>query len=491
MKDSPAQVTLGFAPTLPATLAIVAGYALLHAVMRLIASGNLGEDDPASQLAIQTLAAGYRLDVGPLYDWLLWLVQTLTGSRGLATFLAVKYGCLLLIAGMIFSITRRLTGSALWAFIAVESLAAIYQIFWRFHEGFTHRVGAMTITIATLWAVLRLAEQPSHGRYALLAVLFGCGLLSEHSVLVFFLALMLAVLPAPTFRRALFNFRLLLWLPLSLLIASPYLVWLTRDRERLAAFLAELLPTVPPPALSGIAHSLSKALLMPLEVLSPWLLIALFTFPRVLRGLRQPAQDQPALRLIERLLAIELALLVIMNGLVFQLTDYAVHSLLPLLLPAVPWLTARLAATFPAEARIRAYVQILFVFTLIAFSVRAANLFLYEPFCSRCRWGTPYEELASRLRALGFEQGLIVAHDIHTAGNLRRFFPEARVYLDAPPEGLALKTPRAEVWLAGDAPAEEDAHAPVTLALPWRAPFKPEGYRQTLWQARIKPTPPL
>ncbi|MCX8018279.1 MAG: hypothetical protein N2690_10325, partial [Rhodocyclaceae bacterium] len=354
-------------------LAIVAGYALLHATTRLIASANLGEDDPLSNLAAQTLAPGYRLDTGPLYDWLVWLVQTVTGNHGLASFLAIKYALLVVIAGIIFSLTRRLTGSPLWALIAVESMAAVYQIFWRFHEGFTHRVGAMALTLATLWALLRLPDRSPPARRARPAALLGLGLLSEHSVLVFFLALGLAVLPQPSVRRTLFSLRFASWLALSLLIAAPYLYWLSAAPGRWMAFFVELIPPVTEPTLPALANGIKKAIQLPIEVLSPWLLIALATFPQALRPPWRPAHQDSPQALIGRLLAIELILLFVFGGIVFAHTDYAVHSLLPLMIPAIPWLTARLAASAPSERRIRAYAWILFVFTLIAYTVRAGN----------------------------------------------------------------------------------------------------------------------
>jgi len=126
--------------TLPAVIAIVATYAATHALTRLFASRNLGEDDPLDNLLIQSLAPGYSVEQGPLYDWVLWLLQHLFGT-GLQSFLILKYSLLVAMAGCLFQITRRITQSPMWAFIAVESMATVYQIFWRFHEGFTHRVG--------------------------------------------------------------------------------------------------------------------------------------------------------------------------------------------------------------------------------------------------------------------------------------------------------------------------------------------------------------
>ena len=111
-------------------IAIVATYAAIHALTRLLASGNLRTDDPLDHLLIQTLAPGYSVQQGPLYDWILWLLQQIFGT-GLQSFLLLKYSLLVIMAGCLFQSSRRVTQSAMWGFIAVESMATEYQMFRR------------------------------------------------------------------------------------------------------------------------------------------------------------------------------------------------------------------------------------------------------------------------------------------------------------------------------------------------------------------------
>jgi hypothetical protein len=49
------------------------------------------------------------------------------------------------------------------------------------------------------------------------------------------------------------------------------------------------------------------------------------------------------------------------------------------------------------------------------------------PECRKCRIAVPYDGLAAALEAQGFKTGTLMAADRHDAGNLRRFFPEARI----------------------------------------------------------------
>ena len=78
-----------------------------------------------------------------------------------------------------------------------------------------------------------------------------------------------------------------------------------------------------------------------------------------------------------------------------------------------------------------------------------------NPNCLHCRIAIPYDGLAAALEARGFKAGTIIAADRHDAGNLRRFFPEARIVrierpAYAPPIRAADLTAKvAVVWRKG------------------------------------------
>jgi hypothetical protein len=501
----------GFFRTLPGIVVIVALYTLAHMTLRLLASGNLGEDDPLSTLMVQTLSAGYSLDYGPAYEWALWGLQQFIGT-GMASFLLLKYALLIAMAGLLFLITRRLTGSTLWALIAVESMASVYQIFWRFHEGFTNRVGTMVLAVASFWALMRLIDRGGQRDYLLFAALVGLGLLNEHSYAVFLCALLAAATIQPAIRQRLLTKQMLIALPLTALIISPYANWLLAEPQRLSGFIAAALPKTSSHSAHAMFAGLRDALTFPLLVLSPYLLVVLATFPKMWRLFRQmplrPARTAaPDLRmLLLHLFLIELACLILFDALLFPRFGYPVHSLLPLFVLGIVWLTDKASATAPSLKRIRVFMLILAAFTVAAFVVRSGNLIVYEPFCSRCRWGVPYPDLAEQLRLRGFRQGTIVTNELHIGGNLRRFFPDSRfilpgkaVYAAPMPAGAGGQT--AILWLAEDndkpippalqsyVPAAAAASQPEQIRLSWHHLWKPAGYRYSTWNVLLIEAP--
>ena len=56
-------------------------------------------------------------------------------------------------------------------------MALIYQIAWRYHEGFTHGVGAMVAVAATLWAFVRFLTLGRTRDIVVLGFTAGLGLL--------------------------------------------------------------------------------------------------------------------------------------------------------------------------------------------------------------------------------------------------------------------------------------------------------------------------
>jgi len=487
--------------TLSGVLIVVAIYALVHATTRLFASGNLGEDDPLDNFLIQNLAPGYSVEHGPLYDWLLWSLQHVFGT-GLPGFLALKYGLLVAIAGFVFLITRRLTRDALWAFIAVESMASVYQIFWRFHEGFTHRVGAMALILATLWAALRLLERGSWRNYLLFAALTGLGLLTEPSFACFLIALFLAGTPQAAIRRRLFAWPMLAVAPVTLLIIAPYLSWLLAEPQRLGELVAPYRPDFSTHSLSALLGSVRDAATFPLLVLAPYSLILPLAFPRLLRQIftrtaLRPARtvDHDPQQFLLYILLCQLAGVMLVNGLFLARSGYAVHSILPLFVMAIPWLTSKAQETRPSPQRVKVFMAILLAFTATAYAVRSGNLFVQEPFCSRCRWGIPYAELAQDMRNQGYAGGTLVTNNVQIAGNLRRFFPAARILMPNQkdlPAGYA-DGQTAFVWavehdqlappasLAALIPARARTLPPRLVAAPWHHLWRQAGYREATW----------
>ncbi len=469
-------------------------YSAIHIAIRLIASLNLGEDDPLDAILSQTLRLGYLPEQPPLYNWAIWALGEVIGP-GALRFQLLKYGLLTLTCVFIFLAARRvMKGDAFWAFLSVEALALIYQISWRFHEGFTHAVGAMCAVAGAFWALLRLIEQGRRLDFALFGAVAGLGALTVPVFWVFLASLIAAALLQPVLRKAIIRPRLALSLAAMAAIAVPHYLWLAGTPEGIAALFPAFQSGDTALVLRQTLSGARRAFTEPLMYLAPLIFMLPVFFPGMLRSLARKAhlvpnrETEPDLEqlLLHKTLFCLAALLA--GAVLFGHLRYPTHALMPLFLLTSIWLMAQARNAAPPAGQIRRFVVMAIGVAIVALFGRVANMYVQHPVCNICRWGVPYAELADEMKARGFAGGQILVEDNELGGNLLRFFPDSRIMLSgskvyAPPllESEPAMTRTAILWPA-ELSAEEAAArlsrlaprisadmlgAADTITLPW------------------------
>lgn len=508
----PPQVKESWLYSLQGVVLAVLVYSALHIGARLMASGNLGEDDPLDAILSQSFALGYLPSQPPLYDWALWLLGTIMGP-GALRFQLLKYGLLTASCAFIFLAARRvMKGDAFWAFLSVEALALIYQISWRFHEGFTHAVGAMCAVAALFWALLRLSENRRLLDYAIFGLCAGLGLLTVTSFGVYLAGLVIAGSFQPAIRRALADRRMALALLIAGVIIAPHLSWLIAQPGGLAAAFPALTSDLRGDDWTLALEGLRRAFTEPLMYLAPLIFLYPIFFPAwlpiVWRTTRLWAdRDGPAdyEQLILHVTLLNL-LALIAGALLFGINRYPVHALMPLFLITSIWLTAKARMAARNAGEIRRFVMLALGIAIFAFWARAANMYVLEPVCNICRWGIPYAELADEMKAAGFQNGRIIVAEAELGGNLLRFLPQAQIallgkrsYMPPSSEGDA-RLAKAFVWKANadtdrmvgifrqalPALTASDLSRARKITLQWQDHlWKPDGYRSSQWRLLI------
>ena len=488
-------------------LAVVLAYCAIHAGFRLLASSSLGEDDPLENVLVQTLRLGYLAPQPALYDWVLFAVQKVTGP-GVGGFLLIKYAALTTTAVLLYLTALRVLRDWVWAALAVESMALIYQIAWRYHEGFTHAVGAMVAVAATVWAWARVIERGSTSDFLLLGLIAGLGAMTEPTYWAFLAALAAASLLQPAIRQRVVRPGLAIAVLVALLVASPYVYWI--------ATYPEPITWVHPwskSVLKNLGKGLLDALRGPLFYLSPLIVIVPIVFPRAWRvaldDFRRAPNRAAEPDLAQLILHTALAgmVLCLAGAIVLGLAGYAMHQLMPLYLPSVIWLmSVAQRASGASDVPRRRFAQVAAAFAVLALTARLANMFVLDPVCKLCRWGIPYPGLAQDLVNRGLAAATIVSPDPETAGNLRAQIPSARIGLlggrgreDAQagagtgsvyiwPEGKAGEAQARSVGaVLRDGRKVGDA---VAVEVPWQHLWRPTGYRSSIWRVLSVPAGP-
>lgn len=492
--------------SLKGVLIVIVAYVSAHLIARLAASSNLGEDDPYENILSQVLKFGYDPVQPPLYNWVLWIVQQLTGPN-LVSFLIIKYALLIAIACLLFVIAQRVLGDPVWAFMSVETIGLIYQTTWRLHEGFTHAMGTIAATLATFWAFLVFLESPRIRSAVLLGCIAGLGLLTQFKFVLFLFALGAAALCQRGIRTILRQNgqRLLLAFALAVAIATPFYVWAFIGQDALAELMKPLAGQERFSHGQRAFAGLKDAVIRPAACLLPLIVILVTVFPGMapatLKLSRRPSGPGPDLVLL-----LGHYLLIVWGGLfaaalIFGLNNYPSHRLIPFLLIAVIWLVHLARAGCQTPKQVKLFAAIVLVFVGVAFAARMLNMFALDPYCKICRWGIPYSELAKTIQDAGFRGGTIMTAEQELAGNLRRFFPRDRIVStyrpifepQASPEVAAGQT--VLIWSERFQPWLAHAHAvpflrtadmarPWTVyraQVPWRHLWRDTGYRTTTW----------
>lgn len=492
---------------------IVAGlmalYSALHVGFRLLASWSLGEDDPIENILVQDLRWVYDPRQPPLYDWLLYAVQQVTGPT-IVGFLAIKYTALIATGLLLYATARRAIGPGTLALMSVEGLALIYQLSWRFHEGYTHQVGTMVAVAATMWAALRVIDRQRTGDFLLLGLCAGLGILTQPIFALFLVSLLLAVAWEEEARRRLFELRLLI--PAAVMaIAGGVFLW-----HAGAALMALVeLPRLPTPrdALGGFLNALRA----PLFYLSPLILIVPFLFPGVLGRMARDHVDALSARgpsgmaaegapgLFERIVlrtSLVGLVLSLAGATALGLKGHPSHAFMPLYITALVWLMGAVHRTRPSARSLTSFGRLALAIAAFALVARLANMFVLDPVCKICRWGIPYDGLATEIRTASPPRSVIATLDHELGGNLRAVLPDRRVVLvrggavgpfGAPPRNETVVL----VWSAtlGTAAAKAafgtlvtehiDFGASRLVRVPWRHTWRPTGYRASEWRVLV------
>ena len=258
-------------------------YGLVYAGMRLAISHNLPQDDVTSNVLAQTLEPGYVLKQPPLYEWMLWSVQRVTGPT-LPSFLILKYGLLTATFAFLYLVAKRLFADQRWAAIAALSPLLLYHIGWNLHEGVTQTMALICAVAASMWSFMRLVERGSSVDYVLFGAIVGLGLLSKYSFAGFLVVLLGSALLQPVLRARLLDWRLLLSVGAAAVVTAPFVAWLIEGRHDLAALYGSAMaPLAETNRLKATLIGLGKAIYAPLAFLFPLDLIVLVLFPGVPR----------------------------------------------------------------------------------------------------------------------------------------------------------------------------------------------------------------
>lgn len=440
--DAPADSRLLF--YLPLAL-----YLGIHLLLRLGISSTLQHDEAEQPVLSQSLAWGYS-GQPPLYTWLVW---SLAQVFGMSTFTLslLKTGILAAIYVLLYRCAYLVLEDMRRAALAAGSLLLVPMFAWEFLRDFTHSPLLCAVSLATVYVVLRLPKAARGIDYMLLGATLGLGVLAKYNFVHFAAALMSAALTIAPFRRRLLDRRIMLSLALAAVIVLPHALWLRGHWGLVHGFLNQRMGVGQAGSYpQGVVRGCSSLVYNILLFLTPLWVSCLVFFPA---GFRRTATrlDLSADRqlLLQRFfLTSFLVLLVqIIHG---GTTRFYVHWLEPFLVLLPIWFFGRLRGLELSMPRLRGFAGVLGLSAVLIMGVRACEGWLDLNASKHSERDQLFQQQVAELRQAGFQNGTLVAGDHVIAGNLRLYFPGARVLCAKYPayEPPATAGPIVVVWNA-------------------------------------------
>ncbi len=422
-------------------LLLLAGYFLLHWLLRVTGPGGLEMDEAEQMVLGQRLQLGYSADP-PLYTWLQIIFFRLFGG-GLPALALLKE---VLLSGTYlcsFFIARHLGLEPYRAAFAALALLLLPELVWESQRDLTHSVLVVTLAAATLWSALALLDgRRGVGQYLLLGGLLGMGILAKWNFALFALALLLALaLQAP---RLLWRPAFLSTILLAALIVAPFLWWMSDHLGVATATSYKLQAAQGGGYWQDLWRGL-RSLGTSLVEFSALFLLALAWAFRPWRS-RQPLDQRmprpPGVRLLMWMLWVSLGLLglflLFSGGTVFRS-----RWLLPLLFYLPLLGMALLSETAWKGANLRRFQRLLLLVLLLVPLGLTARAWLKPSIGDFTKPHFPARALVDAIQEAVALPGLVIAQDTFIAGNLRPWL--TGVFVTAPPVDFPLR----QIWNGG------------------------------------------
>jgi len=395
----------------------LAVYFLISVFLRITVSGTADMDETEQLIYTQALRFGYGSQL-PLYTWLQHFSFRLFGLNLFALSI-LKYALLFSTYICVLKIARKALNDHMGAAISVMSLFLIPQVAWESYRTLTNTVLASLMAAVTLLVILRLRERPAVINYLLLGIVAGLGMLSKYNYAIFFLAIIIAGISTPSFRRCLLSVKSILSLCVMAAITAPPYFWIAANLDRATASSKKLNKLGGGTVLGDTALGFASLLAAWIGYFWPALIVygLLYYF---VKPARRTSPDEDIHQLLKMTL---ITAFVICSILVifFKVTYFKERWMQPLLffLPVyfMHYLSARID-----QKRFRFMLVTTMIPAVLAVLIFSGGILLASKTDRPTRQSPPYKSMASRIQNDGFQGGTIITNDHRIGGNFRLSF---------------------------------------------------------------------
>lgn len=440
----------------PVTIVLCLYFALSLAI-RLMLPDALTLDEAEQALFSQYWLAGY----GPQPPFYNWVQNAFVAVMGISLLsLALPKFMMLLLVYVFFGLAaREIDRRPGFVAMAVLSLLTLPQVSYMPQQDLTHTVAILMATSLFFYGLLRMLRRADCPAYVILGLAIGIGTISKYNFALLPAAAVIAIFCDRQWRPRLFDPRVLLTALVGLIIILPHALWLTDHIEIATQGTLDKM---------GAAAGIEGAARITRALLSLVLACAAFgALTVVVFAIGFKSKFLPALRTGDRWTRLlGLIMLVSLAGVVVIIlvtgtTKITERWLDPYLLVLPLYLLLKLdLAGASIGASLRRFLPLFIAIMAITLAPLAGSTLTAGLTGDYQRLNYPFAIIAERLKAED-RPSLIVADDMHLAGNMRLQFPETPVVRPGAqvpgfPSVEAMRGPVLFIWRAQSADASEN-----------------------------------
>jgi len=370
----------------------------------------------------QALQPGYGAQL-PLYAWLQYLSFSLFGINIVALSL-LKYTLLFSTFVCVMEIALKVLKDEMGAAIATLSLFLIPQIAWESYRTLTNTVLATFMAALTLLLFVRTREKPIWTNYCLLGAAAGFGMLSKYNYTIFLIAVIIAGIATPGFRKTVIARKSILSLAVMLLITAPPYAWIMVNLDRATGSMKKLQALDGGSLFKDWAFGFGSLIAAWIGYFWPALIVYAVFFFRF-KPVRKTTANKEIHQLLVRTLIAAFSICSLLI-LIFKVTYFKERWLQPLLFFLPIFFLYYLGARIDRK-RFKGLIAATMVPALLAMLVFSGGVLLASKTGKAMRQSPPYRSMAAQILQNGFNGGTIITVDHRIGGNFRLFFKGSSV----------------------------------------------------------------
>jgi len=405
-------------------------YLVVHFLIRVLFSQTLQVDDAEQIRHAQELLLGFPIPQPPMYSWLSWGLFQLLGS-GLFALTLLKYTIISLTFWFTWLVSGQLFQHLQTRYIATFSYLLMPSFAWHMHQGFTHTILLGFGIILSLHALLLLKDNNSIKNYLYLGLALGVGLMAKYSFLLFMVPLIISAISIASFRKIIFNQKILLSIGVFILIIGPHAYWLTQHYQEIFLSIDQKLKVTSDNLLVDRIRSVGQFTGAAIAFVMPFSLIFIINSWRKIFNIDKQASKDDSSKLLNRFFLIILGAVVLL-AIFISMPHFKVRWFHPLMMIFPLWMLARIERkTLLSKSIMHWFTIITIIFTVLILSIRIAQVTIGPELGKYGRLNRPIIETFDKLAESAIKSSIIKTEDGFIGSHLLSYYQKHNIIIES------------------------------------------------------------